>query len=207
MSYFFTNYMPRCCFCRTLALDLICFYLLLDWDSTGDEDSLPSREQRVVKQTVKLKMKSHKDLRFHKKNIENDKVQVYMCLFKMFQVYFLFAILSGLFFQSPFSRKKKNYIPNSNWKSFWVSKAASPLVSISEIWILPRCIARKTPEGYNELMQKWWQKLAMQKHPVFETSPTSVLQHKLENKPPDKPSSKPRQMQKKHEDLPMNHQS
>ena len=107
MSYFFTNYMPRCCFCRTLALDLICFYLLLDWNSTGDEDSLPSREQRVVKQTVKLKMKSHKDLRFQKKNIENDKVQVYMCLFKMFQVYFLFAILSGLFFQSPFSRKKK----------------------------------------------------------------------------------------------------
>lgn len=46
ISYFFTNYMPRCCFCL-IALDLICFYLL-DWDSTGDEDNLPSREQRVV---------------------------------------------------------------------------------------------------------------------------------------------------------------
>lgn len=136
--------MPRCCF-RLNSLDLICLDLLLDWDSTGDEDNLPSREQRVVKQTVKLKMKSHKDLKFHKKNIEKMIRSKYMCLFKMFQIYFLFAILSGLFFSITFSHKKKNYIPNSNWKSFWVSKAASPLVSISEIWILPRCIARKTP--------------------------------------------------------------
>lgn len=98
--------MPRCCF-RLNSLDLICLDLLLDWDSTGDEDNLPSREQRVVKQTVKLKMKSHKDLKFHKKNIEKMIRSKYMCLFKMFQIYFLFAILSGLFFSITFSHKKK----------------------------------------------------------------------------------------------------
>lgn len=171
--------MPRCCF-RLNSLDLICLDLLLDWDSTGDEDNLPSREQRVVKQTVKLKMKSHKDLKFHKKNIEKMIRSKYMCLFKMFQIYFLFAILSGLFFSITFSHKKKTIYQTQTGRAFgWAKQLLlwfrfQKFGSCRDVLHVRRLLRLDVQcgEGYNEWMQKWWQKLAMQKHPIFETSPT-----------------------------------
>ena len=88
------------------------------WISSASTSSWIGGFNRVMKtaypvgnnewcKTVKLKVKSHKDLKFHKKNIEKMIRSKYMCLFKMFQVSFFVCNCKWPLFSITFSHKKK----------------------------------------------------------------------------------------------------